>query len=353
MPRDPRALLIEGLFELERLSNALVDDSDSLLRAAFEEFLGELVRFDPTAVGLRFRAGRVDKLIARAQEILGPAYDEWVKEQRTEIARVGAHQAERATLHLKAVLGAGNAGRVASSTGLGANYFKRILDSQPFEGATLKEWAAEQKRKTVFRVGQQIKLGVANGETLGDIVRRVRGRATGTRGVYTGGVLQATTREAEAIVRTAVADVASYARHGVYEGNEDILEGYTLVVTLDGRTSPTCIKYGLTPTKVYPIEGGPRPPFHWRCRTTTAPAVDWRSLGIEPPEDGTRASATGQVAADTDFAAWLKGDGRAFADELLGKQRAKLFREGRMSLPELLKTDGGRVRLRPVEELAA
>lgn len=344
--QDPREVLVRQLFTLERLANGLVHDSNRVLRAAFEEIVGELAKIDPTAVSLRYRKDRVDRLIARARAILGDTYADWLAQQRTELARLGAYQAEQTTLHLRAVLSAGNAGRVASTTGLSVNHFKAILDAEPVQGAVLKDWAADQKRRTLFRFSQQVKLGVANGEPLDAIVRRVRGRAVG-KGRYAGGVMQTTTREAEALVRTAVADISTHARHGTYAANEDILEGYTLVVTFDGRTSDTCIRYGLTPAKVYPLNDptSPRPPFHFQCRTVTAPAVNWRALGIEPPAPGTRASATGQVPAAWDFDAWLKQAPPGIQADILGSGRAKLYREGRVSLRDLYKSDGRRVRL--------
>lgn len=353
MADDPRLSLLRQLFLLQRLSNSLVDDSDRVLRAAFQEFIGELAKLDPTAVQLRYRRDRIERLLERAGRIIDPAYETWLQQQREEMARIGVQQARNETVRLRAVLGAGNAGAVASAAGLGINHFKRVLDAEPFEGAILKDWAREQSRRTVFRVGQQLKLGVANGETLGDIVRRIRGRSTGRAGQFSGGVLQTTTREAETLVRTGVAHIADHARHGTYEANADILTGYTLVVTMDGRTSPTCISYGLTPEKVYPIGTGPRPPFHFGCRTSTAPQPDWKALGVEPPDEGTRATATGQVPADWDFDRWLRQAPKSYAADLLGPTRARLFREERMSLRELLKTDRGRARLAPIAELAA
>lgn len=349
---DPRLELLRQLFTLQRMSNALVDDSDRVIRAAFNEFVGDLARYDPTAVRLRYRRDRIDRLLERAGEIIGPAFDDWLRQQREEMARVGVQQVGNETMRLRAVIGAGSAGRVSSATGLGVNYFKRVLAAEPFEGAVLKDWAAEQSRRTVFRVGQQLKLGVANGETIGDIIRRVRGRSAGRAGQYVGGVLETTTREAEALVRTGVAHIADHARQGTYEANADILTGYQLVVTMDGRTSPTCINYGLTPDKVYPIGSGPQPPFHWNCRTSTAPAPDWKSLGMEPPDEGTRATATGQVPADWDFDKWLRQAPKGYAVDLLGTNRARLFHEERMSLRELIRTDKGRVRLAPVADLA-
>lgn len=352
MPKDPTLHLLEAFFNLQRIANAQVDDSDQLLRAAFDEFVGELAKLDPTAVQLRYRKDRIMRLMERAREIIGSAYDEWLRTQRQALAEVGVHEAGQSSLHLRAALGAGNEGLVASSTGLSLNYFKRIVDAEPFEGAILKEWAAERSRVTVFRISQQVKLGVARGETLDDIVRRIRGRSTGKPGQYAGGVMQTTTTEAEALVRTAVADISTHARIATYEQNGDVVDGYNLVVTMDGRTSPTCIHYGLTPDKVYDVDTGPRPPFHWRCRTATAPHVAWERLGFTPPPEGTRATATGQRPGGINFDEWLRSAPESYAVDLLGQTRARLFRSGKLDLRQLLRTDGGRIRLRAVSEVA-
>lgn len=350
--KDPRLALLENLFTLQRLANALADDSGALLRQAFDDLVAALVKLDPTAVAPRYRRDRLARLIERVEAILAPAFDDWHATQRAALADIGANQAERATLQLAAALGDGAKGTVEPHTGLSSRYFRRIIDAEPMQGAVLKDWAREQKRKTVFRVTSQVRLGVTKGETLDDIVRRVRGRSAGARGKYVGGVMDTTTREAEAIVRTAVNEISTHATVGTYQENADILEGYQLVVTMDGRTSPTCIHYGLTPEKVYPVEGGPRPPFHFNCRTVTMPAIDWDAIGMAPPEDeGTRATATGQKPAGIDFDTWLKSAPPHYADQLLGRGRAQLFREGKVTLAELLKTDGGRVRLTPLAEL--
>lgn len=350
--KDPRFSLLESIFRLERIANAMVDDSDGLLRAAFDEIAGEIAKLDPTAVQLRYRKDRLSRLVERMKAILGTTYEEWQATQRAALAAAGAHEASGTVHYLRGVLGAGNEGLVSSSTGLSANYFKRIIDATPFEGATLKEWAAERSRVTLFRVSQQVKLGVARGESVDEIVRRVRGKSVGRPGKYVGGVLQTTTRDAESLVRTAVSDITTHARFGVYDQNADLMDGYQLVVTMDGRTSPICIHYGLTPEKVYPMDSGPRPPFHWRCRTTTVPSVAWDRLGLTPPPEGTRATATGQKRGDIDFDAWLRDAPATYAADLLGPSRARLFRAGKLDLRQLLRTDGGRVRLVRVAEAA-
>lgn len=48
----------------------------------------------------------------------------------------------------------------------------------------------------------------------------------------------------------------------------------------------------------------------------------------------------GQVAASTTFEAFLERKGKAFQDEMLGKGRAQLWRDGTITLPQLLDLKG-------------
>lgn len=94
--------------------------------------------------------------------------------------------------------------------------------------------------------------------------------------------------------------------------------------------------------KVYPVDSGPRPPAHIRCRSTTAPVLkSWKELGLAerdiPP--GTRASMDGQVPEAETYQTWLKKKSPAFQDDVLGPTRGKLFREG-MSLDRFVDQSG-------------
>jgi hypothetical protein len=47
---------------------------------------------------------------------------------------------------------------------------------------------------------------------------------------------------------------------------------------------------------------------------------------------GKRSSVDGLVSADTTYGGWLKKQGAAVQDEVLGIDRAKLFRSGKLSI---------------------
>jgi SPP1 gp7 family putative phage head morphogenesis protein len=177
---------------------------------------------------------------------------------------------------------------------------------------------------------------MVNQETIGDMVRRVRGRAIGG-GRYAGGVMGTTTREATALVRTSVNQIANRAHQEVYKANSDITEQYRYVATLDARTTELCASLD---GQVFKYGEGPEPPQHWGCRSTTVPIVDWEGMGLTPPPEGMRASAGGPVSAGTNYGQWLKGQDVAIQNRVLGVGKAKLFRDGKFTLDELVRRDG-------------
>lgn len=207
---------------------------------------------------------------------------------------------------------------------------RSIVTQRPALGNMVREFWSDESKATIARVVDQIGIGIAQGESTSDIARRIGG----TRAeLYTDGVLETTRRSAEAIVRTTVNHTTTQAREDLYAENDDLVKGIMLVATLDVNTTPTCRAYD---GKVFKPNEGPRPPFHWGCRTTTSPVLkSWRELGIDLKEApaGTRASMNGQVPATLTYGDWLKRMDASkatkhFVDEALGPARAKLFRAG-------------------------
>jgi len=341
-PRNPIGEIIRNLILLQRLGNGVSSDVSGLIDELFDDIVAQLARIDPTAPGAeRYRRARVEKVLGIIEEQTTEAFDEVFKQVRQNVAAIGAQQATWASGMLEASIGTV---AVDVRTGrLGVNMMKAIIDRDPMQGLLLRDWFTGQSEATVKRVRRQIQLGMMQNETLDDIVRRVRGRAVG-RGNYVGGVLQTTTREANAIVRTAINDIANTAHMETWRENADIAPKYQIVATLDSRTTPICrAKDG----EVHNVddEGAPRPPFHVGCRTVTVPIIDWKGLGIDPPEPGMRASETGPVPADLKYDDWMRRQPAAVQDEILGPGRAELFRSGQVSLRDMIRQDGTVVRL--------
>ena len=223
-----------------------------------------------------------------------------------------------------------------------------IAESSLVQGATIKTWFQRLEESTQFEIERAVRLGVATGETNQQIARRILGiRSDGERGPE---VMKRARRDAESITRTAVQTIANDARLATYEANADVLDGVQQVSTLDGRTSDICIacsgKVWTLPDykpKGHKIPWNGGTPRHWRCRSTTVPVTkSFRELGIDLDElpPGTRASMYGPVAQDLSFDDFLRSQPPDFADEMLGKGRAELWRSGRITLAQLLDARG-------------
>jgi hypothetical protein len=111
------------------------------------------------------------------------------------------------------------------------------------------------------------------------------------------------------------------------EGDETYVVGGLIV-----HNTPIC--QGLD-GKVFPLDSGPRPPAHINCRSATVPVLkSWREMGIDRDEvpAGTRASMNGQVAATETYGEWLRKQPAAVQEEALGKAKARLFRDGGLTV---------------------
>lgn len=129
-------------------------------------------------------------------------------------------------------------------------------EAKPFSGKLLKEWVADMEANRFKSLQGAIRMGVVEGESVDQIAKRV----TGTKALnYKDGILEASRRSAEAIVRTAVNHTATAAREQLYAENEDLIKGVRWVSTLDLRTTAIC---QARDGKVYPPKEGPRPPAH-------------------------------------------------------------------------------------------
>ncbi len=223
---------------------------------------------------------------------------------------------------------------------------KALVNGSVIEGAPSGAWWAKQSEDLQFKFAAQVRQGIAQGETIMDIVRRVAGSPR----LGTPGIMEVTRRNAFALVHTSVMQVANDARLATFQANADIIKGVRQLSTLDGHTSKVCIAYSgaawdlegkpINGTKL-PFNGGT--PRHFRCRSVLTPITKtYRELGLDMGEmpTGTRASDEGQIRADITMAEFLKSKPAAYVDDLIGPGRAKLFLDGKLTLPQLLDFQG-------------
>lgn len=231
--------------------------------------------------------------------------------------------------------------------------------SQPFQGRLLRDWADNLADDRLRRITNTVRQGYLLGDTTDSIARKVRG--TVNKG-YQDGALQVSRANAASITKTAINHLAATARDSFAKANADIVKGKQWLSTLDNKTSPTCI---IRDRLRYTLEGKPighKIPYlqgpgriHFCCRSTeTLITKSWREMGIDADEmdEGTRASMDGQVAGDTTYLEWLFRQSPARQDEVLGPERGKLFRDGKLELSEMFTDKGEWITLEKLRQMS-
>lgn len=196
-------------------------------------------------------------------------------------------------------------------------------------GALMEPFVATWGRSAIAKVEGAVRTGYAQGKTTQQIVQVIRGtQAAGYRDGLLGGVIK---REANAMVRTSLQHVSSSAQQLVYETNEDVVDGYIWISTLDSRTSDTCQALDLQEFKV---GHGPVPPIHINCRSTTIPKIKGVDLLSETTRSSKGDEGGQQVPASQSYFSWLQTQPASFQDDALGPTRAALLRQGGLSADE-------------------
>lgn len=214
---------------------------------------------------------------------------------------------------------------------------RAIVDTSPMSGRHLKAWTDKLTKDTQDEIERVIRDGMTQAKTTDEIVREIIGTRANK---YSDGILQASRRSAETMVRTAVTHIHNVAAQMSYAENSDVVKGWKYLATLDYRTTRKCM--GLA-GRVYEIGKGPIPPNHARCRSICQPVtVTLRELGVDADEGTglTRASVNGPVKGDITHDEWMRGQSAAVQDDMLGPIRAKKFRAGKLSLKDFVADDG-------------
>lgn len=238
---------------------------------------------------------------------------------------------------------------------------RALADDAIVLGRPAQEWWSQQKDNLRGRFQNTIRQGIYSGETLGELLRRVRGTRERQ---FRDGIFSMSTREASALIRTSVQSIANAARYETYQANEDVIAGQSWLTTLDGRACPRCQalsgeSWSLSGEK---LDGttldfpGP-PPLHFQDRCSLLPALkSWEQLAHDAKGNeklarkldriekklgpGTQSSLDGQISADINYSDWLKTRSEAEQKEILGPGKFSLFKKGKIGLTDLVDQSG-------------
>ena len=308
MGSDQISDTIRNAVLLESLKSSEVEKFAPFLRQIDRSLREQLGKSELT----EFKRARLDAMLKQVDGALAGILTQYTDQMQLDLMDVAVWQATAEAVLIGAALATLKTAAFRSPLGIkGADGGKLLT---PF----IEDWSKAERS----RVTGAIRQGWFEGKTSSEIIRTLRG----TKDMkYADGLLAITSRNADAVTRTAVQHVASQARNQFARQNSDILQGVKIIATLDGRTTAYCRAADGTE---YAIEEGPRPPFHIRCRTSFILILkDAPSMGALAD----RSSMNGQVQADTSYYEWIKTQPAAFQDTVIGKARAKLFRDGGMT----------------------
>ena len=359
--------------DIQRVEAGFRRKARNKLRLLEQDLDDQLKRIDPSSPQhVTFRQKRLEKLRKSTRESINNSYVANRKEFKNDLRDFSRAESQAAgSIANKAI------GVDLFDVSVSPATLRRVVDGTLIQGTPLNDHWNRQSRRTRERFESQMAIGVLQGEDLGALRRRLRGTHTGKYvtvedtkgkkkrvGVYEGGIMTTSRREADALIRTATQSVSNRVRDDMILNNADIAKGRQALVTLDGRTSPICIARSghAWDLEGAPIEGsgatgefpGP-PPWHVNCRSTLVPVLrSWDELrgpksklskakaaALDKAGRRTQASMDGQVARKLNYEQWLRTKSESFQNRVLGKRKADLWRDGQIkSLSNLVDQTG-------------
>ena len=328
---------------------AILDEADRALTprlAARIERLGPLARQAAGRGGVTSR--RLDAMIKDIRAQSNDLRSELLRAHKGELRELAGVEVDIASRHLDEAIGV-NLNNFRPSPEL----LRAIVDGRTIRGQTIARGWRDLTARRFLGLDSAVRLGIVEGDTTPQIIRRVRDQMRVGR------------RAAEALVRTSVNAVANQARDLLFQANRDIIKGWVYTATLDGRTSRICSALS---GKKFPIGEGPRPPRHPNCRSIQVPIVkSWDELarpgalkrgrgagnidtlfakqlkakGFTPAQVKTtkrnqQASMNGAVPAELNYQEWLKRQPETFIVDVLGPTKARLFLDGKVDLDKFV-----------------
>lgn len=289
----------------QRFGGGIYNDLKPILRKLRRDLLARMAGA-PT----EYQAARITALVGEINALIAEAGAQYGKQLELSLTQFARYEAEFQTKMVSSAI----ATQAVMPT---AEALAAVVTTSPTRMVSgVSETIPQMVRRFTSRsqdsVRTMIQIGYTEGMPTNQIAREIA-RIVSTR----------TTRQAEALVRTATNHVGAVARETVNRANADVLQGERYSATLDSRTTMTCAGFD---GQVFPIGEGPMPPLHYNCRSVRVPEIkdEFRIPGFE----GERASVSGPVSAKTTYDGFLRNQSPEFQNEVLGEERAKLFRSG-------------------------
>jgi len=264
-------MIVHGV-NMERVKAGQSRDVRRFLNDLARDVSGQLIKNDiPGAKRMATQQARLEKTIKQVDAMIADYYKDIFKDQSLSDFEV-------ADLEQKFILDLYNGviGVDIFQPGMTTEQMRALVKSTTIDATSTRECWSEQDQKTKKDFKREMRVGVAQGETTAQLVKRIKDK---------GGWIDKRKNEAEALVRTEIAQVMNDARAETYKANEDLIEAMEHSSELDSRTTLICISRdglrwtfpGLKPKEhAVPYL---QPPLHFRCRSVMlAVLVDYNKI---------------------------------------------------------------------------
>lgn len=317
--------LTNAQMEAIRIERTLNGRVRSLFRALFREIVNLVRENDPTQ--RRRLQTRLAELRALLDEQIEPRVIGGIEDARGLIKEtiIGLAVAQvTATLGaINSAAGEPSATRLPSAEAL-RQAVERALIPVGDQQAPIDEWLDRLGQRAIERIGDEIRRGIQQGDDIQTILQNIQGTAAQR---FQDGIAAQVTESIQFLVRTYANNALNEARIAAFVENADFVRAVRHVSILDNRTTRICIarsggRYSVPsfepiPPNRLPFLGGP--PYHFRCRSTIVPDVR-QGDGLQEPT----------------FQEFLERQSEARQREILGARRWQLWRDGRLSLTDLI-----------------
>lgn len=318
------------------------------LKALEGELVGLVAQHDPSApLRTAYQQKRLEKLLSDTRESIKVAYRE-IRDGTNEDAAQIANNINKATINLinKAV----KIPLVGTTSDI--YEMRQLAKGTLINGAKSADWWSRQAGDLQFRFTNEIRDALDKGESIDQMVRRIRGTWDRNTKQFVGGIMNTTTRNAQSLIRTSVMNISNQANLDMYKENDDVLGGIEWSSTLDSHTSTICRALdGLTWTFDYKPIGHkhafPGPTAHWGCRSAQLPIIklpdDMPATTRKRIEDNPRAQNgfnPGKTKGKINYEQWLKTQPKTTQIEVLGPAKYELWRTGKLSMSQMVNFNG-------------
>jgi SPP1 gp7 family putative phage head morphogenesis protein len=232
---------------------------------------GEVVKIlEDTKKGLVKRLSTEDLTKAKKAELekFLKGTDDQIKDAYKVIKQVGAENLEKiATISSKQTAKSMSTAIKVGIPTLTAAQLTAVAKGPAIEGSPMEAWWNGQELSTQRRIKGAIQQGIALGEPMEEIRKRIQGTKVKN---YKDDIVEPSKREAQAIVRTATQSIANSSRIATIREQGDLVKAIQWSSVLDSRTTIICraLSGKLWDLDLKPIghtKAFPGVLAHWQC----------------------------------------------------------------------------------------